>query len=348
MYDFESIRERIKSYLENPTSKIEGTFSMDHIGAVSQELARIIAMEVLPIPDTVLLDTATNDYLDRRAIDFNETRTPAEKATGLLQFEGDENTIIPIKTVVGYHDLRFETTESGVIENGIATVFAQCMIEGTIGNIEANSIDNCISTITGISAVTNLDIFMGGVDLETDDSLRNRILEKIQKPITSGNKNHYIYWAKQVSGVGEVRVISCWNGNGTVKVIVLSSEGDVPDDVIIENVANYIEENRPIGAEVTVAKAIPVFIDIEVELSFSTSYTLSVIKEEIKRAITTYLGSIAFVDETVLSYYKIGDIIFDVSGVLDIFSYTINGDIFSITPQFEEFFVLNEVVINGN
>lgn len=350
MYSFESIRDRIKSYLENPVSKIEGTFSMDNIGAVSQELARIVAMEVAPIPDNHFLDTAKYEYLDRKALDFNESRIQAQKSTGILIFEGSNGITIPSGTVTGdsQNQLRFETLEDVIIEDNSASVNTRCTTAGKIGNVGSNFIDTLVTSISGVSSVINIDDFIGGVDEETDESLRERIIEKIQKPITSGNKNHYEYWAKQVAGVGSVKVLPCWNGGGTVKVIILSSDNDIPDDTVIENVANYIEENRPIGADVTVTKAQPLNVDIIAEISISSSYNLTNVKADIETNIKEYLSSIDFDDEKVLSYYKIGDIIFDVDGVLDILSYTINGGTVSLQPQSEYFFTLNEVVVYGN
>lgn len=327
---------------------------MDNIGAVSQELAEIVALEILPIPDNVLLDTATHDYLDRRAIDFNETRLQAQKSIGILKFIGNNSTIIPVGTLVSYYNLRFETLEEGIIQDSFVMINSQCTTAGLVGNINAYSIDsinnienNLINTIIGVDGVSNPDDFMGGTEDETDESFRSRILDKIQKPITSGNVYHYEYWAKQVAGVGGAKVVPCWAGAGTVKVIILSSEGDVPDDLIIQNVADFIQENRPIGADVTVVEAEPISIVIHSELELNINYSIDTITQNIKIAIQNYLNSIAFDDTKILSYYKIGDIIFDVDGVSDIISYTINGEISSIKPEFDGFFKLDEVIING-
>ena len=46
---------------------------MENLQAVAEEMARMDAMEVQPIPDHVLLDTAEGEYLDRKALDYNET-----------------------------------------------------------------------------------------------------------------------------------------------------------------------------------------------------------------------------------------------------------------------------------
>ena len=49
-FEYEDIKNRIMENLKNPTSKLEGSFSMDNIQAVAQELAMMYAMEVATIP----------------------------------------------------------------------------------------------------------------------------------------------------------------------------------------------------------------------------------------------------------------------------------------------------------
>lgn len=346
-FSFEGIRDRIKEHLENPASKIEGSFSMDNIGAVSQELARIVAMEVLPIPDNVLLDTAEGIMLDRKALDFNEVRNSAQKAVGQVSFAGTEGAKIPLGTIILAESLEFITTAQAVIgADGTATVDAECLQEGQIGNVSSGKITALKLSLNGITNVINSETFTGGVDVETDTAFRERVLEKIQKPITSGNKNHYIYWAKQVSGVGKAKVLSCHNGNGTVKVIVLSDLLDVPDDTIIANVVENIESNRPVGADVTVSKAVPLPVTVNVSVTLANGYDTNTVKAAITSALQKYLNTISFDETKNLSYYKIGDIIFGVDGVSDIVSYTLNGGSVSLQTAFEEFFKLQEVVLS--
>ncbi len=348
-FTFQAIRDRIKENLQNPTNQVEGGFSMDNVQAVSQELAQIMAMEVLPIPDQVLLDTAKGIMLDRRAKDFNEQRNPAKKSIGKLKFIGTVGIIIPAGTIAVAEDLEFTTLESVTIsETKEAVATAECFTEGQIGNVEVGKISDLKVPLNGVDSVSNEEKFIGGVDEEQDDSLRNRILEKIQRPITSGNKYHYEYWAKQVSGVGKAKAVSCWNGNGTVKVIVLSDTFDVPDDTIVQNVKSHIELNRPIGADVTVVKAVPLLVTVNVTVVLAEGYDISSVKLKITNDLQEYLKQIAFDEKKHLSYYKVGDIIFGVDGVLDISSYTLNEGTVSLQTGLEEFFKLQEVVVNGS
>ena len=106
-----SILQRMRDGLKNPVNKMEGGFCMDNLQAVSEEMARMDAMEVQPIPDKVLLDTAEGEFLDRRALDFNETRNSAVASVGRLQFTGEPGAVIPIGTEVLYGALVFEQTE---------------------------------------------------------------------------------------------------------------------------------------------------------------------------------------------------------------------------------------------
>ena len=53
-------------------------------------------------------------------------------------------------------------------------------------------------TLPGITAVQNITDFTGGYDAESDADLLERYIEKVSRPNVSGNKYHYIEWAKEV------------------------------------------------------------------------------------------------------------------------------------------------------
>ncbi len=208
--------------------------------------------------------------------------------------------------------------------------------------------DVMIDTATGI----NLDkaakkYFETRKKGEDDNTFRNRIYEKIRKRISSGNKNHYKYWAKQVKGISKAKVIPLASGRGTVKVIVLSDDYGVVSDEVLENVRNHIENNRPVGASVEVVSAVAKSIVVNMKLVLSSEADISFIKESISEKIGEYIKEIVFDESKVFSYYKVGDIAFDVSGVVDILDYFVNGVKESIRCTSEEYFNLSEVVINA-
>lgn len=348
MYDPQDIVKRIAGYLINDSSKTEGSFSMDNIQAVSQELAMMYYMTILPIDDKYFLDTAQNEFLDRRALDFNEKRNPATPAIGIVKIKGTAGIVIPVKTGVQSETQTYETDVAATIpESGYIEIPVTCTVSGTAGNISAYAIKQIriSDAITGIE-VSNPKPFAGGTNEEDDESFRHRILEKIQRPYTSGNCNDYIRWAKQVSGVGNALCVSCWNGNGTVKVIVLSSTGGIPDDVIINNVIEYIEEQRPIGASVTVVPAVPKSVTIAADIKVVSGFIVEEIKAEFMIYLQEYLTDKAFGVDKTLSYFKISDLLYNVKGVSDVMDYKLNDQHASLSATADEFFQLQEVIIN--
>lgn len=318
-------------------------------------------MEVMPIPDRTLLDTAGGEFLDRKALDYNETRNPATAATGTLIFTEDAGAAIPRGTVALYGALLFETTAPARIgTDGTCEAGAVCQTTGQAGNAPAGTITTLQSSVEGINGVTNPLPFGGGTEAESDDSFRQRIFDKIRRPITSGNRNHFIYWAKQVSGVGGAKCLGaevC--GAGKVKVIILSDQYKAPDNVILENVRAHIEEERQIGAGVTVAGAVPYAVSITVEVQAAAGYSIADIRQNAMSALQAYVDSVNREDfdqapargdqarESSISYYRIGDLIFGVEGVADIISCTINGSLASLSCGYDEYFTLEEVDIHA-
>ena len=361
-FDAASILRRMRGGLKNPVNRIEGGFCMDNLQAVAEEISRLDIMEVQPIPDRVLLDTAEGEYLDRRALDYNETRNPATAASGTLLFAGEPGTLIPSGTEALYETLVFETIVSASISaDGICEIAARCKSVGIAGNVPANTITVLLNAVSGVFSVTNPSSFGGGAEIESDNSFRERIFEKIRRPITSGNRNHYIYWAKQVSGVGGAKCLGsevC--GPGQVRVIVLSDQFDAPDEVILSNVWDHIEEERPIGANVTVHAPVPVAVHVEITIKLAVGYDLTNIRSDILEVLRRYIAEVNRADfdtppsrndesrESCISYYRIGDLVFGVDGVVDIITYTLNGGLSSLVSGYEEFFILREVTILGD
>lgn len=143
--------------------------------------------------------------------------------------------------------LQFRATErKTILESG--TFAVECVTSGVIGNVPENSIVVIPVSIAGIASVTNPNATSGGYDKETKESIIERYLEDKQQPITSNNKNHYKKWAKEVAGVGDAKIKSLWNGDNTVKVVIINTNNDPADNTLVNAVQKYID---PFGYQVT-------------------------------------------------------------------------------------------------
>lgn len=341
----EVIQERMLSNISNEYDKTEGSFFYDVIKPVAIELEALYA-KAESILDKGFVDTATGENLDKIVGEQGIYRKPATKATGYVTITGTEGTTVNIGDKVASDTVNFIVTESKIIDSaGQVTVSVECEIAGTIGNVPAGAIKYFPITIPGLISVTNKSALINGYNEETDESLRERYYTKVRTPATSGNKWHYLNWAKEVIGVGDARVFPLWNGNGTVKIVIINSNKRAADSILINNVANYIEDNRPIGANVTVVSATEKPININVTLVIdSKNYVLENIKTDIERNIVEYLKKIAFVSNYV-SYAQIGNIILNTEGVIDYSNLLLNNGTANITINNEEVAVLGGVVI---
>lgn len=327
----EEILARMLSNISDEYDKTEGSFFYDAEMPVAIEL-ETMGENADALLDKGFAETATGTYLDKKVGEQGLTRKAAVKATTTVTITGSPGASIVVGNKVASDTVTFLVTEAKAIAAGKTAmdVAVECEVAGSLGNVIAGAIKYFPVTIAGLTAVTNAAAVTNGYDEETDDDLRQRYYVKVQTPATSGNKYHYLNWAKSVTGVGDARVIPLWNGNGTVKVIIINSNKRAADSTLVTSVSDYIEDVRPIGATVTVESAAELAIDVSATLSLQTGYALADVKVAIEANLTQYLKDIAFV-ETYVSYAKVGSLILETEGVLDYSALTVNTGIANIT-----------------
>lgn len=348
-YSVEAIRGRLISRLQYPVNKIEGSFAFDVMGAVAVELSNTVTEKVDTIIDSVSVDTAIGIDLDRKALEFAPKRNEATRARGVVKITGNTNSIIYKNTVlISKQNIEFVVLNDTVIDGtGEAFVSVECLSEGTTGNIDVGQITAFKEDLEGIKSVVNEMPFSGGTNREKDEAFRTRLMDSRRKPRSSGNEHDYEYWAKEVSGISFAKPIPLADGNGTVKLIVLSDEYEIVGAELLKKVKEHIESKRPVGARVSVvsARAKPLIIDMR--LVIASGNDAETIKQRIMSEVKAYLRTIAFDENKPFSYYRVGQIVFGIDGVKDIIDYTINGGKTSVELNNDEFFQLNGVTING-
>ena len=171
---------------------------------------------------------------------------------------------------------------------GSGTVSATADEVGAVYNIPAGAVVSTQEAVTGVTGVTNTQAAVGGTDPESDAALFARLDAYRKTPPTSGNDRHYHQWALEVNGIGAAAVIRCWDGPGTVKVIVADMELRPVEEDKVDEVAAYIETQRPVTAEVTVESAagvgVQVAVTVETDGTVSKSNTGEMRVEQIPMA----------------------------------------------------------------
>lgn len=302
------------------------------------------------------IDNLTGDELTRVAFQRKGTqRRKATKAVGSIRIVDGSGTIHAGDLFESESGIQYESIETKDVEkNNIVQI--RCMRSGTIGNVPKGTITQMPITIAGINSIINDDPTINGENEERDKDLRERYYEDLREPATSGNDYHYKRWAKEVEGVGEANVIGLWNGNNTVKVIIINADRKPANGDLVKRVQDYIDPDSkgigagqaPIGAHCTVVSATAAPINIDVNgVSHSSTATKSTITAAITEAVTQYLKRIAF-HQNYVSVAQISNIIIDSAGVTDYESVTVNGQTSKISLTIEQVATLGTVSVTLN
>ena len=339
----EQILERLLSDIDDKYDKTVGSFMYDTQKPRAIEDEKIYA-RIDKIADRAFVKTATGDDLKEKLREVSIEMKNATYAKGEVTITGKPKDVVSAGIKVMSDNLYFTITTKGTIgETGTVDVTAICDTPGAVGNVPAGAI-KAFPTSAGFSAVINNKAFTGGYDAETEDEARERYYALAKKPPTSGNKYHYESWAMEVSGVGAAKCIPRWNGAGTVKVLIINKFREEADEALIKSVAEHIEEERPIGATVTVESATPLPINVNVTLTLQTGHTASTLQKTVENEITSYLKDISF-EQNYVSYAHIGRIILGISGISDYENLTINNGTVNIDIAEDEVPTLGVVTI---
>lgn len=343
---YDAIMTRLLNAVPDNLDKREGSFIWDALSPAALELAQAY-MQLDLVLQFGFAQTTHGKYLDYRGQEHGVTRLPATKATGQVIVTGQDGAEVPEGSLFSTQSgIQFETTTAAIITSGTVTVNVIAVQAGKAGNVPAGAINTIPVSLQGVTSVTNSNPTAGGTDAESDADLLDRILDKVRLPATSGNVYHYKQWAKEVAGVSDAQVVPLWNGPGTVKVVLLDSNKQAPSQAIVDNVANYIETVRPIGASVIVQAVEEVPINISVTLQIASYATIEEVRQLIKDGVKFYLEALAFKDPLV-RYTRIAAVLLDIPPIIDYSNLLINGSTANVEILPGQVAVLGTVTADG-
>ncbi len=264
----------------------------------------------------ILPDTAEAEYLDRWSSIFGLTRRPASVASGTITFSGTSGAAVPIgteaRTLAG---VAYLTTVAGTIGGGgTVSLAAAASVAGTGGNAAATTPLTLSSAPPAVSSAATIGTMTGGAEIETDASLLDRLLDRIQLPPQGGAAHDYIAWALEVAGVATAYCYPLRRGVGTVDVVILAAGGNVPSGGLISSTQANIDAKRPVTADCLVSgpTLVPVAVTASLTLSGTTLVTATA---TITSLLAAYFGALK-PGGTVIAT-RIGALIAEVPGVVD-------------------------------
>lgn len=240
-----------------------------------------------------LLKYSYGSFLDNLAAGRGTTRKQPAAATVTLRFTLSEVKSyavgIPIGTRVTNGDgVYFQTTFYTEVPIGALTVDveAECTEDGIVGNdLTPGQLDELVDPVAYVESVSNIDTSSGGSDLETDESLAERVFLAPSSFSVAGPDEAYIYWAKTYdTNIGDVRPTS--PNPCEVDIYILMKDGSIPSSSVVNGLQAYLENEsiRPLTDQVTVKP--PTIKSFAVQFTYYINRSDSAAAVSIQQAVT--------------------------------------------------------------
>lgn len=347
----DNIHERMLEEIDD-IDKSEGSFLWDCTRPSATELS-YFSQFILPEGiRTAFPKYSYGTYLDDLAKSNSLSRKEALFATGTVTVTGTPGTEIPLLSVfstastAGTDPIEFVTTEATVIpDSGTVDIPISSYYSGAHGNVSAGTIvmksPDLPDDITG---VTNTEATTGGVDAESDDSLRQRIEDVEQSKGVSyvGSKSDYKRWAEEVDGVGEAIVVPAQDNSGTVTIILTDANGNPASTELCTAVYNHIMgvlENQDdrlanINAKLVVNAPALIKIAVSAAVELTGEKSLDEVKNAFVAALNKYLIDAS--NTGTVRYSGVTQALYSIPGIADYSNVLVNGGTANITVNDNE------------
>lgn len=337
---YEAIKQRIFDNINIDIDKREGSFLSNMVSPLSEELAKAY-INMSDILSLGFIEDTFDTYLDKRVSEFGVYRKQGSKAIGEIKVEGKEGAIITNGTLIKANDLYFTVLNDIELPTD-NILYVEANEVGYKYNLLANTEFELVEKNDKVTSLINETDFKNGIDIESDEDLRKRFIKVVNNPSTSGNKAHYEEWALEVNGVSRAIVYPLWNGNGTVKVMVVGNDNKPVLEDVRKNVEDHITENMPIGCQLTVTTPTNLDATIVATIELKEGYEIEEVKQEFEAKINEYLKSVT----NEFTYSKVYGLLANIIGIEDIGTLTINGGNSNITISEDKIINISEINIS--
>lgn len=319
--------------------KRQGSIIHDTLSPVAAELAQTAILNSIFREQSFLL-TATGINLDNWAANFTMERRAATNAIRIAEMIDTGGN--PIDLPIGS---RFSTPNVAGGVNFALTAYldepGRCLLTAEVPGSSGNAYLGALLplfVINNLGSATMIGTYIPAEDTETDDQLRERIIDRVNQKSYGGNVADYKEFTTAIDGVGDVKVFPIWDGGGTVKLSILDSKFNVatPDFIaVVQEIIDPIPHSgeglgiAPIGHRVTVTTPEEYDINVSANVSLRSGFTIPQLQPLIEEAIGAYILDLRkeWDSADVLNIFvaRINSAIISVNGVDNVTNIEING-----------------------
>lgn len=323
MYSYEEILDRMVKRYEGLSGIAVSNESdiMLRLKVLSSELyTSFVASEF--IKRQMFVQTATGEYLDKHATARGLERKEAQKAKGEVTFKllepMDTDIVIEKGTVVataGPDAKTFETDTDVTLQAGSTSVAvtATAINGGADHNVLSNTICVMVTPPLYVNSVYNQKAFKGGVDAETDEELRERVLYSYRDISNGTNAVYYKRLAQSVPGVYSASVVPKVRGEGTINIYIYGKSDSQVNKDHIDAVQSLVDENRELNVDVLVLYAGEHKIVYTMALDVKDGYDFDEVAAVVDKNIRDYVDCLEVGAPVLLA--ELGEVVYHIQGV---------------------------------
>lgn len=255
--------------------------------------------------DNLSVRTSSGQDLDDKGYDFGVDRKPKTKAQHLVtlhkstavteDYPVPDNFLVTTTSIANQPPVKFvvaagQNKKIAAGEKSVDDVIVECMEFGEVGNVGQGLIN--LVAQAGFDSVSNSRLYAVGVADESDDDYRQRILEKKRKPAKAGVPRDWENWALEVAGVSSAVCFRTPRGPGTVDIMILGPDGELPGEGLIAECQAHLDELTPAdiadgGVKVVAPELVPIAIILK-NVRFKKGYDQENSQDILKNALEKY------------------------------------------------------------
>ena len=205
----------------------------------------------------------------------------------------------------------------------------------------------CLDDIDGLEDAEITRLLVEGTDEEDEESYRMRLLESFDIKPFAGNKAYYEQEIGALDGVGGVKAKR--RTGSTVDIVIIADDFSKPSEELIKKVQESVDPTEqsgegigiaPIGSQVVIKGVEQESISITTKVVCDTGYTVEGLRTQIEAAIEGYLLTLRKswinTDSIIVRRAGLENAVYDIDGVIDVSSLTIDGANESGNKKLEE------------
>ena len=228
----------------------------------------------------ILPDTQDEEILVRYGTIRGVQRKTEASAAGDIIVTGVTGTVVPSGTTWQQADgTEYFSIAGATISGGSAIVSVTAAEPGAAFNAAADIELTIVSPISGLDPVALVAAggIIGGLDLETIGTYRQRVIERTATFITGANAAIYVLWAKEVADVTRAWCYENTPASGQVTVLFVCDDlvDIIPDGAKVSEVADYIEEHTDPVTGLLVGRAVNCTMNVAAPSSQNINFTIT-------------------------------------------------------------------------